>query len=204
MVASRVASGQSGRLDTAGALIVPNVYDLLIDPANNDIVLAATGRDARKPAQNGIYRSTDGAATWTRVHQFLRGSGSNLQIGMVGRLARAPGRSGHVFAAGEFAVARSTDGGVTWTESVPEPDPSRNIGHVVAGPQNAQRGRVYAVGSRVWYSLDGGVTWHLDPIAPGARACDRRRRRELARSRHPSDEPQRHLHRPRQSHLLAR
>jgi hypothetical protein len=72
-----------------GALIVPNVYDLLIDPANNNIVLAATGRDARKPAQNGIYRSTDGAATWTRVHQFLRGSGSSLQFGMVGRLARA-------------------------------------------------------------------------------------------------------------------
>jgi photosystem II stability/assembly factor-like uncharacterized protein len=119
-----------------GALIVPNVYDLLIDPANNNIVLAATGRDARKPAQNGIYRSTDGAATWTRVHQFLRGNGSSLQFGMVGRLARAPGRSGHVFAAGEFAVARSTDGGVTWTESVPEPDPSRNVGHVVAGPQN--------------------------------------------------------------------
>jgi hypothetical protein len=44
-----------------GALIVPNVYDLLIDPANNNIVLAATGRDARKPAQNGIYRSTDQA-----------------------------------------------------------------------------------------------------------------------------------------------
>jgi hypothetical protein len=148
-----------------GALIVPNVYDLLIDPANNNIVLAATGRDARKPAQNGIYRSTDGAATWTRVHQFLRGSGSSLQVGMVGRLARAPGRSGHVFAAGEFAVAQSTDGGVTWTESVPEPDPSRHIGHVVAGPQNGRKGRVYAVGSRVWYSLDAGLTWHLDPIA---------------------------------------
>jgi hypothetical protein len=46
-----------------GALIVPNVYDLLIDPADSDIVLAATGRDARKPAQNGIYHSTDGALT---------------------------------------------------------------------------------------------------------------------------------------------
>jgi len=147
-----------------GALIVPNVYDLLIDSANNDIVLAATGRDARKPAQSGIYRSTDGAVTWTLVHQFRRGSGSSLQVGMVGRLARAPGSTGHLFAAGEFGVARSMDGGVSWTESVPEPDQNRHIGHVVAGPQVGRLGRIYAVGSRVWYSLDAGLTWHLDPI----------------------------------------
>ena len=147
-----------------GALIVPNVYDLLIDPNNNDIVLAATGRDARVPAQSGIYRSTDGAATWGLVHQFQRGSGSSRQIGMVSRLALAQGSSGHLFAAGELAVARSTNGGLSWTESVPEPDPSRNICHIVAGPQSRRTGRVYAVGSRVWYSLDRGNTWHLDPI----------------------------------------
>jgi photosystem II stability/assembly factor-like uncharacterized protein len=147
-----------------GALMVPNVYDLLIHPANNDIVFAATGRDARKPAESGIYRSTDGALTWARVHQFTRGSGGNKQVGMVGRLASATARSRHIFfAAGEFAVGRSTDG-ATWTESSPEPDPSRNIGHVVAGPQWGRSRRVYAVGSRVWYSLDGGITWHLDPV----------------------------------------
>src|SRR5262245_26453011 len=107
-----------------GAMLIPNVYDLLIDPANNDVVFAATGRDARKPGESGIYRSTDGAKIWTRVHRFARGTGSNLQVGMVSRLAAAPSRGGHIFfAAGEFAVARSTNGGVTWSESSPEPDP---------------------------------------------------------------------------------
>jgi hypothetical protein len=149
-----------------GALVVPNVYDLLIDPTDNDIVLAATGRDARKPAQSGIYRSTDGARTWTRVHQFVRGTGSSAQIGMVSRLAAASIGGGHaLFAAGEFAIARSTDAGISWTESFPEPDPTRNVAHVVAGPQDQPTKRVYAVGSRVWYSVDGGVTWHLDPVA---------------------------------------
>ena len=148
-----------------GAMPVPNVYDLLIDPGNSDIVLAATGRDARIPAQSGIYRSADGGQNWTLVHQFVRGSGANRRIGMVGRLAASVGRPRQIFAAGEFAIARSTDGGVTWTESFPEPDTTRNVAHVVAGRRNARMAKVYAVGSRVWYSIDSGATWQLDPVA---------------------------------------
>src|SRR5919109_4515250 len=50
-----------------GAIPVPNIFDLLISPINNDIVLAATGRDLRAndrvgPIKNmsGIYKSVDG------------------------------------------------------------------------------------------------------------------------------------------------
>src|SRR5438309_10213340 len=56
----------------SGALVVPNVYDLAIHPTNSDIVFAATGLDARSPDQSGVYRSVDGAQSWTLVHQVKR------------------------------------------------------------------------------------------------------------------------------------
>ncbi|MBN1351580.1 hypothetical protein JXJ21_19355 [candidate division KSB1 bacterium] len=143
----------AGETDVPGALLVPNVYDLLISPANNDIVLAAIGRDARVPAESGIYLSTDGALSWSRVHQFSYSIGT-----LASSLAVAPDDPQHIYAAGGTALALSTDGGITWTQKTP------GIGsfwHVVAGPQ----GRVYAVGSSVWHSQDYGANWDQDPMA---------------------------------------
>jgi hypothetical protein len=146
-----------------GALLAPNVYDLLISPASPDVVLAATGRDARRPDQSGIYRSVDGAQTWTRVHQFTRTGSGGVDVSGVGCLAVAPDNPNLMFAAGGFAVARSTDGGATWTDSFPTQAFGDRVWHVVAGRRQRNRRRVYAVGSRVWYSLNGGVTWREDP-----------------------------------------
>jgi photosystem II stability/assembly factor-like uncharacterized protein len=146
-----------------GALIPTNVYDLVIDPTSNDIVFAGTGRDGRRPSQAGIYRSSDGARSWTRVHQFAGTSGGVPLVGVAGRLASVPDDPRTLYAAGEFALAWTTDGGTFWTERVPEP--GKFVFHVVAGRQRSGGRRVYAVGQGVWYSLDGGVTWHVDPVS---------------------------------------
>lgn len=145
-----------------GALLPTNVYDLVIDPTNNDVVLAGTGRDARQPSQAGVYKSTDGAQTWRRVHQFARVVAGVRKVGTAGRLAAVPDDPDTVYVGGELAVAWTVDGGSSWTESVP--DANGEATHVVAGPQRAGGRRVYAVGSRVWYSLDSGMTWHVDPV----------------------------------------
>jgi photosystem II stability/assembly factor-like uncharacterized protein len=149
-----------GSTNVPGALLPPAVYDLLISPTNPDVVLAATGRDSRRPDQSGIYRSTDGAQSWTRVHQFRSGS----SVGTVACFAVAPDDSNLVFAGGQFAIGVSTDGGQTWTERVPQRVASERVWYVVVGPGGSSGRHVYAVGRRVWHSTDGGLTWSEDPV----------------------------------------
>jgi photosystem II stability/assembly factor-like uncharacterized protein len=150
----------AGTTRVPGALLVPNVYDLIISPTNPDIVLAATGRDSRRPDPSGIYRSTDGARSWTRVYQFLSGS----TVGTVASFAVAPDDPNLIFAGGQFAVGVSTDGGRTWSERVPQRSSNQAVWYVVVGPASAAGRHVYAVGSHVWHSTDGGETWSEDPV----------------------------------------
>ncbi len=145
-----------------GALPVPNVYDLLVSAADPDVVLAAVGRDARRPDQAGVWRSADGGATWGRVHQFVRGA----DVEEASCLGAAPDDPRLVFAAGGLAVARSLDGGLTWTESVPQQDPdNERVWYVAVARRTVLGGRrrVYAAGSHIWFSLDEGLTWRQDP-----------------------------------------
>jgi hypothetical protein len=53
---------------TPGALLPANVFDIVIDPRNPDVVFAAANLDARSQPNDGVYRSVDGAVTWTKVH----------------------------------------------------------------------------------------------------------------------------------------
>ena len=158
----RPQPGSGGCDAVSGGLLVPNVYDLLVSPANKNVVLAATGKDIHRVSKSGVYRSADGAKTWTLVHQFIRNPGPNAQIGDVGCLAVAPDDPALMFAAGQFSVGKSIDGGLTWTESIPQPNAT--VRFVVCGPQQGAVKRVYAVGSGVWYSQDGGLSWQRDPV----------------------------------------
>jgi photosystem II stability/assembly factor-like uncharacterized protein len=151
--------------DVPGALYPPAVYDLLVSPTNSDVVLAATGRDSRRPATDGIYRSRDAANSWQRVHAFTNPAGS---VGTVACLAVAPDDPNLMFSGGQFALGRSEDAGRTWTEVFPQSNRSQQVWYVVCGPAAGTRRRVYAVGSRVWYSVDGGQTWAQDPVALSA------------------------------------
>ncbi len=160
-----------GSTTVPGSLLGTTVYDVLVSHGNPDIVFAAVGRDARRPAQSGIWRSADGGATWTRVHQFIRGT----TIEQANCLSMAPDNANLVFCAGGFSVARSTDAGLTWTNLVPQQSPGESVWYVSAGPRQGRFRRVYAVGSRVWSSINGGNSWRGDPqpISVGQRGDGR-------------------------------
>ena len=144
-----------------GALLAPSVYDLHVSRDDPNVVLAATGRDGRVPAANGIYRSTDGARSWTLVHRF---AGSNNRFGHVGSITSAPDDPRLLFAAGQFDVAVSTDGGATWTErNLPLPAGEHVWFAACSGALAGGIRHVYAVGNRFWRSVDGGSTWTADP-----------------------------------------
>jgi len=157
----------------AGALYVPDVYDLAISPQNPDIVIAAVGDDLHNQSMNGIYRSEDAGNTWTLVMQFNCPNSS----GPVGQIVFAPDDAGLAYAAGGCAIGLSKDGGKTWTQKtitgqnsvwhiavgpfeqpVAEPRVATDIGITPFGVR-----RIYALGSnQISYSTDGGQTWTLD------------------------------------------
>jgi photosystem II stability/assembly factor-like uncharacterized protein len=146
----------------------PNVYSLAVSRKFSDIVLAATTDDHRQEESlNGIYRSTNGGETWTRVHRFdCDGKGTNA-----GQIVYAPDEPGLVFAAGGCTLAWSPDSGATWYD-LPLPN-GAEAWHVAVGPHQGPTSpppgthfirRVYAAGPReqLWYSEDGGVSWDRD------------------------------------------
>jgi hypothetical protein len=156
------APGQS----VSGALTVPNVYDLAIDPVNSDIVFAATGLDARSPEKSGVYRSIDGALTWTLVRQVTRTKNGVTTVFQISQLAIAPDEPNLIFAAAGACILRSRDGGTTWEEITPTPSVSTDkFTHVVTGARHLGERWVFVVGTNVWFSRSGGDFWSKDPVA---------------------------------------
>ncbi|HEV8215360.1 MAG TPA: hypothetical protein VGP95_05985, partial [Gemmatimonadaceae bacterium] len=156
---------------------------MLVDPKDPNIVLiGAQGAIHAKSKSRGVFRSTDGGATWTQT-LFVDDS-TGLQ-----KLARAfdvptvvfatsiahyaataaglaqlagGGRGGPPTGPTSTKLFKSTDGGVTWKEIVGNGLPARLTGKAsVAVAMNTNAQRVFVIGDWGLYrSDDGGATWH--------------------------------------------
>ena len=149
---------------------------VLIHPTNANIVyVCAVGRATGPQQERGVFKSTDGGATWKQT-LFV-----NPDTGCSG-LTLDPKNPNHMFAGtwqleqhtwGQFTgtkpgsgVYESKDGGDTFTKVTAAGLPKDPLGKidVAIAPSNGQR--VYALiqtkdqGS-VWRSDDGGVTWRV-------------------------------------------
>jgi len=99
------------------------ISDLEMDSENSQILYAAAYEHRRLPyrmvsggPESGLYRSTDGGLTWTRLKQ-------DLPEGMMGRIGLAVARSrpGVVYALIEHqdpGIWRSEDYGLSWKRQV--------------------------------------------------------------------------------------
>lgn len=92
------------------------VSSLAIQPGNSDVILAGTGDFYGSDVGGiGIMRSTNAGATWTLV-------GTNIGSSMVSAIVFHPDNPSIAFAStgrsGSGRLYRSTDGGVTWFDSV--------------------------------------------------------------------------------------
>jgi photosystem II stability/assembly factor-like uncharacterized protein len=122
------------------------------DPVNSGTVYAATS--------NGISRSTDGGATWSDLGQ---------KVGYVFSVAIDPLNRDTVYVGGSGGkIFKSTDRGITWTES----DSGLPVGNVVSMAVDGANKAIYAVvqgamaQSSIFRSLDGGSSWKAGQIAP--------------------------------------
>ena len=143
--------------------------DVAIDPESPNILYAASYQRRRTPfgfsgggPGSGIWRTTDGGATWTRLTKGLPEKGDVGRIGLA-VYRRDPSI---VFATVEHAteggVYRSADRGDSWTKmSSTNPRPSY-YSKIHVDPNNDLR--VWVLGAQMYFSEDGGKTFKTDHI----------------------------------------
>ncbi len=152
---------------------------IVVDPHDANVVLVAALGPRPPPgasstpddaAERGVYRSTDGGRSWTRVLQADRAGASDVYLDEgEPRIAYALLTTTAASKPANAGAYRSSDGGATWQPVAGRglPDDARIIALTLAS--NTQGRRLYAVagvgsgrggGSRALYrSDDGGETW---------------------------------------------
>lgn len=137
--------------------------DVVMDPKNPDILLAATHQRQRSyfgmihgGPGSALWRSLDAGKTWTKV-------GGGFPTGDLGRIGLnyAPSNPAIVYAQVEAPQARgglyrSTDDGVTWEKRNSYDEQGQYYAKVVVDPANADR--VYIMNMNIMVSDDGGRT----------------------------------------------
>jgi len=152
--------------------------DVEIDPSNPDVVYASMWEVREGPWEDrnefngsggGLFKSTDGGATWHALTNGLPKDLSQIYV------AIAPSDSRRLYAtlgmaSGKLAVYRSDDSGDTWSQITTDPRPSGRIGGgdlaiPRVDPKNPDI--VYVASTVTMKSTDGGKTWFGFRGAPG-------------------------------------
>jgi photosystem II stability/assembly factor-like uncharacterized protein len=147
--------------------------DVAFDPQNANIIFASLWESRRTPWSlssggpgSGIYRSTDGGATWKKLDEH------GLPAGPYGRIGLAVGaNSDRVYAlieAKEGGLYRSDDGGDSWdlvNGSHGLVQRAWYYMHVIADPQDANT--VYVADVEFFKSTDGGRNFNKVKVPHG-------------------------------------
>ncbi|HSK08226.1 MAG TPA: hypothetical protein VK911_01520, partial [Vicinamibacterales bacterium] len=150
---------------------------LAMNPANPDEIYAGAWRGERRPwtiisggpaSEGGIYKTTDGGATWTHLSKGLPSS-------LVGKTAvdLAPSNPRRVYAileapATEAGVYRSDDGGASWQQVSSQPSLiARPFYYTYIDVDPKDENVVYVNNLAFWKSTDAGKTWQSIPTPHG-------------------------------------
>lgn len=144
------------------------VTDVLLDPRNPDIVLAASYQRRRHVwtlinggPESGLHRSTDGGKTWAKIQNGL----PKVEMGKIGLATSAnPDIIYAIIEAqdGEGGVFRSSDNGINWEKRSSYVSSSpQYYNELVTDPTNPDR--VYSLDTFLHRSDDGAKTWYRYP-----------------------------------------
>lgn len=150
-----------------------HIADVAIHPNNPDIVYVAAQGAVHGPSQErGVYKSTDGGATWKRTLYVDENTGvSSLSMDMTNPRILYAATWYHrrhpwmVESGPHGAIWKSTDSGETWTkinEGLP-----KEMGKIGVSVSRANPNRVFAIveaersKAGVYRSDDGGKKWNL-------------------------------------------
>jgi photosystem II stability/assembly factor-like uncharacterized protein len=151
--------------DRQVSLGVGNPSAIAIDPNNTNTIYVGTSQRLTPQAPAGLFRSTDGGASWVRL-------GSGYPAGNTGNVTQFfgqwinviivdPANSQRLYLASTTGVFRSTDGGLNWTQGTNSAGDARSLVLDTSSPAGARI--LYAgVSNRgILQSTDGGQNWAL-------------------------------------------
>jgi photosystem II stability/assembly factor-like uncharacterized protein len=147
---------------------------LAFDPTNSQTIYADLFASRQAPWENGdwfgpnsgLYKSTDGGTTWTRLQ-------NGMPAGPVGRIgfgisASQPSRLFALIDAKDGGVFRSDDAGQSWRKVNDQPriwGRGADFAEIKVDPKDPDR--VYIANTSTYRSEDGGQTWTAIKGAPG-------------------------------------
>ncbi|HTU32930.1 MAG TPA: hypothetical protein VMF66_03915 [Candidatus Acidoferrum sp.] len=150
--------------------------DVLIDPSNAQIVYATMWQAQEGPWENGswdgpnggIFKSTDGGSTWTKLTNGLPADANQAHIAISRSNAQILFAS--VAFGREVKLYKSEDGGASWAVATDDPRPAERIGggdlpEPAIDPKNPDV--IYTTSIVTWRSTDGGKMWTGIRGAPG-------------------------------------
>ena len=153
------------------------VVSLAMNPARPDEIYAGAWRAERRPwtivsggpaSEGGVYKTTDGGATWTHL---AKGLPSTL-VGKVG-VDVAPSNPKRVYAileapGDEAGVYRSDDAGASWQQVSSQPSLiARPFYYTYVDVDPRDENVVYVNNLSFWKSTDGGREWAALPTPHG-------------------------------------
>jgi len=131
-----------------------NVTAVVVDPFVSSTVYAAT--------LTGLYRTTDGAKSWTRIGESLA---DQMIIAMI--LDRT--KPGVIYLTGRDGIHRSEDGGSTW-RTINQGLVTTNVRCIVQSSTDPKVFYAGTNGSGLYRSGDGGETWDAMPAIVSVKA----------------------------------
>jgi photosystem II stability/assembly factor-like uncharacterized protein len=157
--------------------------DVAVDPSNPDTVYAALYARMRTPWSfvagpdatdgkdlGGIFKSTDGGATWKKLEKGLPGQTGRIGLALYAKDPRilyavvqsAEGGTANIddVRSKRGGVFRSEDGGESWTRMSPLDPRPFYFSQIRIDPTNDQR--VYVLGFMLHVSEDGGRSFRED------------------------------------------
>jgi Tol biopolymer transport system component/photosystem II stability/assembly factor-like uncharacterized protein len=115
-----------------------------VNPANSAELLTATSL--------GLYRTTDGGASWSAAAGATAGSG-------ISAIEYAPSNPQIIYLANGSAVRKTTDGGTTWKTLNTGLPTSGSLATLAVDPQDPSTVYVGSSQQGIYKSVDGGLNW---------------------------------------------
>lgn len=167
----KTTNGGTNWTNLAG-ITAPYVGPIAVSPTDRNLIIVGSGDfDGGAGAGNGIYRSTNGGASWTWIQptSITNVAFSNIvfDTSTPNRILASAGRRGN-----SNGLWQSLDNGVSWTKVNVAGSTTRSLTTLSAGPTASNGDRPMIASSegsaQIFASRDAGRTWTAIATYPAA------------------------------------